>query len=235
MLRRVVKRVSKIAAGLYTYIDQAQYAGQTSGVMISQHSQLPTPTANALVALSTISTGTGDGFRQGNRVSLRRFYIKGYTHCSVGYDPFDHTEYPIGRILIWLVRDNDGQSLGSAGSNTDTQAFLAHQGVSNPILALLRPEYRKKIKILADIEVNLATVNSVVGSGLTAWGGRIFRWERGINLKKYIKGPTTYNGTTGTAGEQEQNHIYIAFFQQATITLAGSMVSYWNSRLSYDP
>lgn len=233
-LHRVVRRVKQLTDCLYNYRTSGQYTGSSSGQFVSSHAQLPTGTSNAMVHLSEIPAGAGEGARLGNRCQLRRLWIRGYTVNYVAYDPATVGEYPLGRILIWMVKDNNGQGLSTSGSNTDTSTILTNQGVGNAILPPLDPDFWKKVKILADIHLNLSNVSVQHATSGANNHGRVVRWERNINLKKHMD-YTTFTGSSGTMAESERNHVFICFLQQVAPTLAGSMVSVWQHRLSFDP
>lgn len=228
---RIGRVVKRMAAASYTYQPTVQLSGQANGFMTSAHNQTGTSVSNGKVALTVIPAGAGESSRLGNTIFLRRLYIRGYTFQSVPSDPNIAGDLPLGRILIWLVRDNDGESLGSAGSNTDLTSIWQNLGTQNQILPYLRPEMRGKIKVLADIKINLLSTN-VMGSSFSHQG-RIVQWSRSINLAKHCKGPTTYTGSVGDPLEQEKNHVYIAFLQIAPVTLQGSMISNWMHRLTF--
>lgn len=204
--------------------------------MISSHSPTGSSGSNGAKQLSSIyvgAAGTANSERTGNMVVLKRLWISGITYQSAGSlvvgNPYD---MPIGRILIILVRDNNGDSLIAPGGNTDLASILSDFGVANPIHAPLRPEFRSKIKILWDYRFNLA--NTTVGANTQPWG-KVLMWRKYINLAKHIKGPTTFNASAGGPGNSERNHVFIFFLQTATPTLAGSITTNWQHRLSFLP
>lgn len=232
-LRRTVRVVKQMASAAYTYQNSLIAFGSNS--VHSDHSQIPTATGNALVSLTVIPQGTSEGQRSGNRVFLKRLWVRGYTFATQPARPNVETELQLGRIIIWIVRDNDGEALGASGSNTDLSVVLENMTVNNTFLPPLRPEMRGKIRILADIKLNM--MNTTIGNygGPSNNFGRTITWKRSINLAKYIKGPTTFTNFTGSGTGQEKNHVYMAFIQTGVVTLAGSMTSHWVHRISYLP
>lgn len=229
-LKRAFKRLS---AASFAYRVSSQYPGSATGFFSSPHSQLPTGAGNSLFHLTEIPAGAGEGARVGNRCSLRRLFIRGWTFQDVPSDPSIASEQAIGRILVWLVKDNDGEVLNNSGSNTDIAAIMQGYGVNNTILPFLRPEMRGKIRILKDKV--LVMRNTTITNGAGTSEGRHMFWKMSFNLRKLVKGVTTFTGSTGVNTEAEKNHIYIAFIQVATVTLAGSLVSNWQHYLSFDP
>lgn len=204
--------------------------------MISVHNPTGSSGSNGAKQLSSIyvgSAGTANSERSGNMVVLKRLWISGITYQSTGSlvvgNPYD---MPIGRILVTLVRDNNGDSLIAPGGNTDLASILADFGVANPIHAPLRPEFRSKIKILWDYRFTLA--NTVIGATEQPWG-KVLTWRKYINLAKHIKGPTTFNSSAGGPGNSERNHVFIFFLQTATPGQAGAITTNWQHRLSFLP
>lgn len=234
----VAKRVKQMTKANFAYLPSAVYSTSANGMVTSVHAADPSTTNDALFHLTPLAAGAGESSRIGNHVYFRRLVMHGYTYQSAAGNCKTLAELPMGRIIIWLVRDNNGEDLNVSGSNTDVSSLFTSFSTSNSINAcnFLRPEFRSKIKILVNKRINLNPGGSNVDIATTLGSPR--QWTIKLNLARIIKGPTTYVNSTGTmaSGACMKNHIFAAFLQQQSVPgNAGSLTSVWQSRISFDP
>lgn len=194
--------------------------------IVSTHNSVGSGSANGIVLLSGIAAGDGSMERTGDRIQMKKLFIRGHTYTNVATSTSPSSITNIGRIIIYLIKFTNGTTY-------DASTWLEgwSTGTSSNVLALQSTKRREDVKILFDKKISLARY-----SDTTAVVHHSGVWSIRLNLSKLIKGVTTYNGTAATVADTRNNHVFIQFMQSNPLTSdQGSLVTEWMYKLSYLP
>lgn len=180
--------------------------------------------------------GTGVGQRTGQRVQFFRLSMKGMTWNSTAQAAGSRVAN-MGRIIVLLIRDN-GSSSTATGANDITTLLAEFQtggGIANAFARFKSEMIPKRAVVLVDKLINQFSVNDVPNA-TNGEVGRVTPWSFQINLRRKIRGYSSYSGTGATATSCENNHVFAYFIEtNPTPATAGALTSSWCYKLSFLP
>lgn len=224
VLRRRVNDLYKGDVGVLFGNDLAQ---SSSNLIASDHSQnIESTTGNALVRITQIAQGDQMYQRQGNFVKLKRLRIRGVMTNLVGLSQPSPQLY---RIIVFNVKSCGTSAIGVGPSDLTGALAQYTSGGMSTNLSFYRPGIQpNRIQVLWDKVFNPWTEATTTSAHVF----KQIQWKCNLNLAKKIRTPCSFLGAGVTDGDC--NQIFIAFFQQPTITVGnGAARTYWNFKLTY--
>jgi hypothetical protein len=239
----VSRTVKALVSSNYGWVSTA-INGAVNGTTLSissVHNNSWTSTSNAIVLLSGIAQGSDRQSRTGNKVQLGYLQIRGCSYLNVIAGlPIDYgtaNTPPLGVITVYVVHNNNGNSIGG-GTNNDPEIFQLDPPASGigsvqQVMPFYRPEMVGKNSRVEILRTMLLNPIHLVQAATTSCG-RLITWKINLNLRKLLRGAmTTYNETTASVLSTEDNHIFIHFGQYGIAGQAGAMRSEWIYKMSF--
>jgi len=231
-VKRVVRRVNAKEASDLQWFTTSNNAASGAGAIVSIFNNAGSSSSNGIVSLSAgIAAGTANSNRIGYKVGLKFLEIRGYvTQTSVASPPLTMN---VGRIIVWSVKNNQLDAVGTGGSASDPAVLIQDWAVGYAgVINNFHPEVVPgQARILKD-----AFINPMMSTGGTTGKVIPFHWK--FDLEKHFRGqPTTWSSTTGSAGVALNNHIFICFIQGETVGVPtnGSIQATWAYSLKFSP
>lgn len=240
-LRSRVKRASRsikqiIGAGIQRLVTSDNGAS-SGGVITSTHNSTGSSSSNGIVLLSGMGQGTGNAQRTGQRVQFFRLTMRGMTWNSTAQGAGTRVTN-IGRLIVLLIKDN-GSSSTATGANDITTLLSDFQGgggLANVYSTFKSEMIPKRAVVLVDKLINQFNVNCDILSAGAGEVGRVTPWRVSVNLRRKIRGYSSYSGTGSGATSCENNHIFAYFIESNAVPgTAGALTSTWCYKLSFLP